>query len=129
MTTIRAARVAEQLREQISDILQSHLRDPRLSWVSAMRVEVSPDLRHAKVFISVLGDEKAQDESLRAVVGATKAIRAELSRRLRIKRVPEIVFRLDHSIEHSLRIDKLLNEMDIPEEEPESLEPPTEESS
>ena len=111
MSKIRAARMAEEIREQISEILQRRLSDPRLSWVSVVRAELSPDFRYAKVYVSVLGDEEAQEASLRALQRARRAVRAELSRRIRAKRVPEITFHADHSIEYSLRIEKTLREL------------------
>ena len=128
MTNIRAARMAEQIREQVSDILQRHLSDPRLSWVSVLRADLSPDFKYAKIFISVIGDDDAQESSLRVLHRARRAVRAELSRRIRAKRAPEISFHADHSIEYSLRIEKILRELgfegegsgsvdDTPEEE------------
>ena len=111
MTKIRAARMAEEIREQVSEILQHRLADPRLLWVSVVRAELSADLRHAKVFVSVLGDEQTQETSLRVLHGATRAVRAELSRRIRAKRVPEITFHADHSIEYSVRIGQTLREL------------------
>ncbi len=118
MNEIRAARMAEELRQQIADILQNHLADPRLTWVSVVRVEVSPDLRHAKVYISVLGSEEAQAASLRVLSRATSAVRAELARRIRLRKVPEILFRADHSIAYSLRMQSLLQELGLTGEEP-----------
>ena len=118
MNEIRAARMAEELRQQIADILQNHLADPRLTWVSVVRVEVSPDLRHAKVYVSVLGSEEAQAASLRVLSRATSAVRAELARRIRLRKVPEILFRADHSIAHSLRMQSLLQELGLTGEEP-----------
>ncbi len=111
MTQIRAARMAEMLREQISDILQHHLSDPRLSWVSVVRVELSPDMSHAKVFISVLGDERAQEASLRVLHHARAAVRAELAHRIRVRKVPDVIFRADHTIEYSARVQQILKEL------------------
>lgn len=113
MSEIRAARMAEELRQQVADILQNHLNDPRLTWVSVVRVDVSPDLRHAKVYISVLGSEVAQAASLRVLARATSAVRAELARRIRLRKVPEILFRADHSIAYSLQIQSLLQELGL----------------
>lgn len=113
MNEIRAARMAEELRQQIADILQNHLADPRLNWVSVVRVEVSPDLRHAKVFVSVLGSEEAQTASLRVLSRASTAVRAELARRIRLRKVPEILFRADHSIAYSMRVQSVLQELGL----------------
>ncbi|MBD3163506.1 MAG: 30S ribosome-binding factor RbfA [Candidatus Eisenbacteria bacterium] len=111
MSNVRAARLAEQLREQISDILLHHLADPRLGWTSVLRVELSRDLRHARVHISVLGDEETQEAGFRVVHRAAGAVRAELGRRLRIKRIPELRFVADRSIEYSLKIERMLEDL------------------
>lgn len=125
MSKIRAARMAEEIREQISEILLHRLADPRLSWVSVVRAELSPDFRHAKVFVSVLGDEETQETSLRVLHRARRAVRAELSHRLRrAKRVPEITFHADHSIEYSLRIEQTLKELGFVGDEPASPDGP-----
>jgi len=111
MTQIRAARMAEMIREQVSDILQHHLSDPRLSWVSVVRVDLSPDMSHARVFISVLGDESAQEASLRVLHRARSAVRAELAHRIRARKVPDIDFRADRTIEYGVRIQRILQEL------------------
>ena len=120
--------MAEEIREQVSMILQHRLADPRLSWISVVRAELSPDLRHAKVFVSVLGDEETQETSLRVLDRATRAVRAELCRRIRAKRVPEITFHADHSIEYSVRIEQTLRELGfVGDELPSSSDPSAEE--
>jgi ribosome-binding factor A len=111
MSQIRAARMAEEIREQVSDILRNHLSDPRLRWVSVVRVDLSPDLRHAKLFISVLGSEADQEGSLRVLARAGGAVRAELARRMRLRKVPEILFRADHTVAGSARILEILREL------------------
>lgn len=118
MTQIRAARMAELIREQVSDILQHHLSDPRLSWVSVVRVDLSPDMSHAKVYISILGDEGAQEASLRVLGRARSAVRAELAHRIRARKVPDIVFRADRSIEFSARIQSILRELGFDSDAP-----------
>ncbi len=115
MNRIRVARMAEEIRAQVSDILQHHMTDPRLSWVSVVRVDLSPDLGHAKIYISVLGNEDAQEGSLRVLHRATAAVRAELARRVRLRKVPEIQFRADHSIEYSVRVQSLLRDLGFSE--------------
>ncbi|MBM3285989.1 MAG: 30S ribosome-binding factor RbfA [Candidatus Eisenbacteria bacterium] len=118
MTQIRVARLREEILQQVSDILQNHLSDPRLSWVSVARVDLSPDLRHAKIYISVLGSDEAQQESLRVLSRAAGAVRSELARRLRLRRIPEILFRADHSIQYSVRVLALLRELGFAGDEP-----------
>lgn len=114
----RLARVQEELRREIGEILQSRARDPRLSWVSILRVQVSGDLAHAKVYVSVLGDEKAQEASLRALAHAAPFVRTELGHGLRLRRVPELQFRADQGIEYSLRIHRILEELGLNEPAP-----------
>jgi ribosome-binding factor A len=118
VSEIRAARMAEEMRQQIADILQNHLTDPRLSWVSVVRVDLTPDLRHAKVYVSALGSEETQAASLRVLCHATSAIRAELARRVRLRKLPEILFRADHSIAYSLRVQGILRELGMTGETP-----------
>lgn len=114
MSQIRSARMAEEIRIQISDILAHHLSDPRLAWISVVRVDLSADMGHAKIFVSALGDEATQEASLRVLARARGAIRSELSHRLRSRKLPQLEFRADHSIAESIRIQGILSELDIP---------------
>lgn len=107
----RPERVGEAIKEEISDILRNEIKDPRIGFVSVVEVEVSPDLRHAKVYVSVLGDEEARVQSLKGLESATGFIRSEIGRRIRLRHTPEILFRLDKSIEHGVKIARLLNEI------------------
>lgn len=106
----RIERVKEEVRREISAILQQRAGDPRLSWVSVVRVEISSDLTHAKVFVSSLGDPDAMAGTLRALQKAGPFIRSELSRRIQLRRIPELSFREDRGLEASLRINQLLAE-------------------
>lgn len=107
----RAQRLAEAIREEVSDILKNEIKDPRVGFVSITRVDVSTDLRHARVYVSVYGEVDKADESLRGLESARGFIRSELGRRIRLRHTPEIVFSLDHSIKHGARITQLLNEL------------------
>jgi ribosome-binding factor A len=111
MSRQRAQRVAEQVKKEIADILRNEIKDPRLGFVSVTDVELSPDLRYAKVYVSVLGDEQAKKESLEVVTKATGFIRREIGQRLSLRFVPEITFKFDPSIERGARIAELLNEI------------------
>jgi ribosome-binding factor A len=108
----RAERVNELLREEISDLVQHELKDPRLSGlISITSVETSPDFRHARVFVSVLGTEEQRQSTLKALHAAEGFLRHELRARLRsLRTVPELVFRADTSIERGARLTSLLNE-------------------
>jgi len=107
----RLDRLAEEIKREISAILTEEVKDPRISMVSVTRVEVSNDLGSARVMLSVLGDEKKQAEVMQALEKARGFIRTELSNRIRLRQTPEINFRLDRSIEHSIRISSIINEL------------------
>ncbi|MDR7481240.1 MAG: 30S ribosome-binding factor RbfA [Armatimonadota bacterium] len=106
----RAARLAEVIRTEVSAIIRT-LRDPRIGFVSVTDVEVSQDLRHARIFVSVLGDAAAKQRTMEGLEHATGYVRSLLGPRLGIRLVPEIVFRLDPSIERGVRITSLLREL------------------
>lgn len=103
--------MAEAIKEEISDILQHQLKDPRIGFVSVVQVEVSNDLRHARVYVSVFGDATKKAETLKALESASGFIRSELGQRIRLYHTPEVVFELDESIEHGARIAQLLQEV------------------
>jgi ribosome-binding factor A len=107
----RLERVADLLMESISEILEHRLRDPRKGMITVTGVKVSPDLRHAQIYVTTLGDEAAKRESLRLLAGATGFIRAELARRVNLRYVPELLWRADDSVEYGQRIDALLREI------------------
>lgn len=111
MNSLRQQRVAEFLRDEISDIIRREMRDPRLGFVSITRVEVSPDLRYAKVFASVYGSEEEQAATIDALNGATGFIRRLLKPRMRIRHIPELTFRLDRSMEYAEQVTRTLNEL------------------
>ncbi len=112
MTSYRADQVGEQVREEIMSIVRRELKDPRIGFVSITSVRMSPDLRHARVSVSVLGNPEQQKESLRGLVSAKGLIRHELGRRLQnLKFSPELRFELDSSIEYAVHISELLKEV------------------
>jgi ribosome-binding factor A len=117
----RAARVADQMREEIAQVLRD-LKDPRIGFVSVVKVEVANDLRHAKVFISVLGDDSVKTESMKGVQSASGHVRTELGRIMRLRFTPELHFVLDESIEHGSRIAKLL--VQVQEEQAQQAQEP-----
>jgi ribosome-binding factor A len=111
---VRRERVAEQMRQELSDVIQREIRDPRKGWVTVTRVEMSPDLHYAKVFVSVYGDEEAQQVTMKVLTRAASFIRGVIGRRVRLRQTPELRFFLDDSIKQSQRIMDLLRETDIP---------------
>lgn len=116
MSSLRSNRVAEQMKKEIAQIVRDNVKDPRVGFVTITGVEVSKDLRHAKAFVSVLGDEENRTNSLTGLKKASSFIRRELGQRLQLRYMPEIDFRFDHSIEHGAHIAKLLSDVDKSEE-------------
>ncbi len=116
----RTARLNDLLREEISELIRRHIKDPRLhGLISVTEVEASPDLRFAKVFISVLGSDEDTVNTLKGLRHAAGFLRHELRGRLTLRHIPELSFRLDRSIEQGAHIMQLLREI-MPEQENES---------
>jgi ribosome-binding factor A len=108
----RAVQVGAQVREEIMQIIRRDLKDPRIGFVSITEVRMSPDLRSARVRVSVLGDEDEASATLAGLRSASGLIRHELGRRLEnLKFTPDLRFELDPSIEYSVRISKTLREI------------------
>jgi ribosome-binding factor A len=110
MAATRKQRLQDTLRAELSDIIRRDMRDPRFSTglLSITDVEVTPDLRHATVFVSVLGNEQARKDELNALRGATGVLRGELGRRKTIINVPELSFKYDDALEHGAHMFELL---------------------
>lgn len=108
----RSARFNRLLQEEISDIIQRRLKDPRIGLASITRVESTNDLRSSKVYVSVL-DETRETETLQALEGASGLIRAELLHRIRARRIPELRFFPDRSIAYSVHIAGVLEELKV----------------
>lgn len=106
----RSQRLSILLREEIADIIMRRVKDPRLGFVTVTDVEMSEDLKIARIFISVMKEED-KDITLEILNSAKGLIRSEISKRVRTKFIPTIEFRIDRSIEHGDRIDKLLREI------------------
>ena len=116
----RTERIDELLRQQIGEILSREVRDPRIGFATITEVETAPDLRHARVWVSVIGQQGERDETIAALAHAMPFVRRELGRRLRIKRIPELHVRLDDSAERGTRVLQLLHELEageMPEDE------------
>ncbi len=106
----RSARVGDQIKEEIADILMRKIKDPRIGFVTVTDVDLADDLRNAKVFVSVIGSDRSA--TLKGLESAAAFIRAELGHRLRLRFVPELLFRYDDSAERGAHIMELLNEVD-----------------
>jgi ribosome-binding factor A len=107
----RSARVADQIRSELALMLARELHDPGIGFVTITRVQVSPDLQHARVYYTALGDDKARQSSDRALHRAIPFLRRQMGSRLRLKRVAELEFIYDQSIAGQDRIEQLLNEI------------------
>ena len=104
----RPQRLAEQIREEISALMVSGLKDPRIGFATLIEVRLTPDLRVARVLVSVLGTAEEQEETLEGLRAAAGFIRRTLAQRMKLRRVPELEFRLDHTEEQAARIEELL---------------------
>jgi ribosome-binding factor A len=107
----RQERLAEQIRDEVAQMLVRELKDPRLGFTTVTRVELSSGLQHARVLISVLGDVAVQQETLEGLASASGYMRHEISHRLRLRRAPEMVFVLDRGAEASEKIEELLRKL------------------
>jgi ribosome-binding factor A len=114
----RIERVNTLLRKEISDLVQHHLRDPRLGeFVAVTDVETSPDLKFARVFVSSIGGQEEESQALKALNSAAGFLRSELARNVRMRRIPELNFVWDNSIERGDRILRLLDQVNAEREE------------
>jgi len=106
----RIERVNHLIRQEMSDLLQRQVKDPRLSsFVTVNEVVTSPDLRHAKIFVSHIGSHEEKQATLSVLVAASGFLRNELAKRLRLRRVPELSFHWDDSIERGTHLLELIN--------------------
>lgn len=103
----RQTRLQDQIREELTEMIELELKDPRISFASLTRVDLRPDLRSARIWVSVNGDTDGEG-TLEGLRSATGYLRHELSQRLRLRRVPELIFALDRSAEDRHRIESLL---------------------
>lgn len=110
MAKFRGNRINEELKREISDVLQNDIKDPGLGMVSVVLCDVSRDLSVAKVYYSVLGDAETVESTREAIKRSTGFIRREVSQRLSLRHTPELVFIYDDSIEHGIRIAQIISE-------------------
>ena len=108
----RVLRAGEAIRRELGFILDRKLADPRIGMVTVTRVELSEDLRYAKVFVSFLSDEKEREASLRVLRKARRFIRGELAHALRFRVAPELTFLIDDSSENYIRISNVLKDIE-----------------
>jgi ribosome-binding factor A len=108
MPTGRMRRINEVMREVIGGAIASELQDPRIGFVTVTAVETSPDLRSARVFVSVLGDKREREATLAGLRSSHGVLQATIAREMRIKRTPTLRFHYDESIERGARLSRLL---------------------
>ena len=108
----RQEKLGELIAAELSDLIRTRLKDPRVGFASITRVEVSGDLRHAKVFVSVMGTPEEQAETMKGLKNANGFLRHELASRLVLRYMPELAFKLDTSIEEGARILNLIQQVE-----------------
>ena len=108
--TARMRRVNESVRQVLSEQV-GKLKDPRIGFVTVTGVETSPDLRHARVFVSVLGSARKRQQTLSGLEAAHSVLQGALARELRLKRTPQLAFEYDPSVERGVRMTKLIDEL------------------
>jgi ribosome-binding factor A len=111
MTIKRSDKIAEALHELISGLLIKGVKDPRIGFTTVTAVKVTDDLRHATIYFSVIGDETEKNNSEQGLNSARGFIRKEIAKALRMRFVPDIIFKYDESADYGRRIDSLLNEI------------------
>jgi ribosome-binding factor A len=108
----RQEKLGELIAVELSDLLRTRVKDPRVGFASITHVEVSGDLRHAKIFVSVMGTDDERAATMQALKHATGFLRHELAERIVLRYMPELVFKLDTSIEQGSRILELIRQIE-----------------
>ncbi len=112
MARPRMRRVDEAMREVLSEAIAKDLQDPRVGFVTVTSVKTSPDLRHARVYVSVLGTDEERAASLEGLASAHGFLQARLASSLRLKHTPTLSFGYDESVDNGMRITEILNELE-----------------
>ena len=113
----RQEKLGELIAAELSELLRTRVKDPRVGFASITRVEVSSDLRHAKVLVSVMGSPEEQAATMKGLKNATGFLRHELASRLVVRYMPELVFKLDTSIEEGARILELIHKVEMEDQQ------------
>lgn len=128
MRSSRMRRVDEAMRAVLSDAIAKDLKDPRVGFVTVTGVQTSPDLRHARVYVSVLGDEATRQASLDGLRSAHGYLQRRLASELTLKHTPALTFEYDESVDRGMRISQLLDETGVEQENTPQTENVTEEA-
>ena len=108
----RAERIADHIKDEVSQLLSFEVKDPSVGLLTVTHVKVTPDLQQARVYYTTLGDARARRDSQRALERATPFLRRQLGRRVRLRRVPELQFFFDDSVERQDRVEQILRDLD-----------------
>ncbi|GGE46191.1 ribosome-binding factor A [Pullulanibacillus camelliae] len=111
MANLRVNRVAEQMKKELSDIISNRIKDPRVGFVTVTGVDVTGDLQQATAYITVLGSNDSESDTLKGLNKAKGFIRSEIGKRIRLRKTPELSFEIDESIEYGNRINRLLHDI------------------
>lgn len=112
MASQRSVRVGELIQQELSDIILRGLRDPRVGFVTLMSVDVTSDLRIAKVYFTVMGEEVDVENSLQGLQSAAPFLRRELGKRLKLRHVPELNFKYDQSVAYGNHIESIIKKIE-----------------
>jgi ribosome-binding factor A len=107
----RPERLGHQIRVELAELISRAVKDPRIGFVTVTRVELTADLHHARVYVSVLGTPDEQEQTLEGLSSAARFLRREIGHRLDLRRAPELAFILDHAAEAGERIETLLQQI------------------
>ena len=111
MSNMRAERVGEQMKQEIMDIVNNKVKDPRVGFLTITDVELTNDLSHAKVYLTVLGSNKEIDNTFKALEKAKGFIKSELGSRMRLRIIPDLTFEYDKSIEYGNKIERMIQDL------------------
>ncbi len=117
----RLERIAEMIKTEVSDIILNRIRDQRVGFVTVTRTEVTRDLQHCRVFVSVMGSDEVKKKGIKGLASASGYIRKLLGERIKIRYVPELTFILDESVDYSFRIEGILNQIKDEKEKKDEL--------
>ena len=111
MTYNRSERIAEEIRKEVATMLFGEIHDPRIGFVTITKAQVSKDLRQAKVYFSMIGNDEEKEKTMEGLQSASGYMRREIGKRLKLRYFPEITFKFDDSLEYASRIEKIIKEI------------------
>lgn len=107
----RSERVAEEIRKEVATMLFGEIHDPRIGFVTITKVQVSKDLRQAKVYYSIIGSDEEKEKTMTGLQSSSGYMRREIGKRLKLRYFPELTFKFDDSLEYASRIEKIIKEI------------------